>query len=391
MIAHFLNADEHARTRSLTTAMLCAALCGCGFGLLMPLASLNLEAMTGSAALSGLITAAAAISNVLAVPLVPRVLKWLHPRKALILSSLSIAGVILLFPLMRNPWVWFVLRFMIGVSITLVFIASESWLNQLADPAKRASLLAIYATILSAGIGLGSLLIALLGWAGWAPWIAAAFIYGFGVIPVMVLKGPDLTPPSSQEASFKALLSVVMLAPASILAGAIYGAIENAMLALLPIYAERLALPTAVIGTLLAVGTLGGIILQIPLGRLADRHGRARGLLVIALTSVALPLIIWASGLKLWLLYPLCFLYFGLAGGFYTLGLARLGERFTGGAIATANSAFILAYGVGQLAGPLSAGVMMDLSGPKGLMWALSAMALLYFLVLLQRQTRKSD
>ncbi|WP_019962162.1 MFS transporter [Woodsholea maritima] len=389
MIATFLMSPDHARVRALTTAMLCAALCGCGFGLLMPLASLNLEAMTGSATLSGLITAAAAISNVCAVPLVPVILQKVHPRRALVFSSASIAVVILMFPLMPNPWIWFVLRLLIGISITLIFISSESWINQLAEPKKRASLLAIYATVLSLGIGLGSLLIAALGWQGWLPWVSAALIYGLGVIPVMILKGPDLIPPSAKETGLKALWLAALASPAAIVAGAVYGAIENAMLALLPIYAERLALPTLVIGTLLAVGTLGAIVLQIPVGKLADRFGRAKGLLWIAVASVILPLIMWISGTRLWLLYPLCFVYLGLAGGFYTLGLARIGERFSGGAIATANSAFILAYGVGQLAGPLSAGAMMDHQGPQGLMWALSAMALLYFLIVLQRQRTK--
>jgi len=44
---------------------------------------------------------------------------------------------------------------------------------------------------------------------------------------------------------------------------------------------------------------------------------------------------------------------FGLA--LYSLALAMMGERFNGGALATANASFIMAFGIANITAPPSA------------------------------------
>ena len=79
------------------------------------------------------------------------------------------------------------------------------------------------------------------------------------------------------------------------------------------------------------------------------------------------------------------FLQAGVASGLYTVGLSLLGERFSGGAIAAANAAFIFAYGFGSLFAPPLAGYAMDSAGPQGLLWTLSAIAAVYTLAIISR------
>lgn len=230
MAFSFLISDTHARARSLFVAIMCGGLAGCGFGLLMPLISLNLEAMTGSGALAGANAAAAALAMILATPFIPGLFSRITPRVLLAGSLAVIAAGILVFPAVRDVWVWFGTRFVTGIAITIVFIASETWINQLAKPERRASLLAVYATVLSAGFGSGGLLLALLGADGWAPWIAGAAIYAAGVLPVIFLRGPGLVPPNAAEGSPLAMLTTARLAPAAILAGFLFGAWRTASL-----------------------------------------------------------------------------------------------------------------------------------------------------------------
>lgn len=378
MAVSFLISPDHARTRSLFVAIMCGGLAGCGFGLLMPLISLNLEAMTGSGALAGANAAVAALAMIAATPFIPGFFSRLAPR-LLIGGSLAIIAVcILLFPAVREVWVWFAARFIIGLGVTVVFIASETWINQLAKPERRASLLAVYATVLSAGFGSGGLLLATLGSEGWAPWIAAACIYGFGVIPVFVLKGPDLTPPSREEGSPAALLATARLAPAAILAGFLFGALENSFFALMPVYGDRIDFSTAMLGLLMTTGALGALLLQIPIGNFADRMGRGRTLAMITIAAVILPLLAIAAGSSTLLLFPAVFLYVGIASAFYTVGLALIGEKVDMGRLAAANAAFIFAYGCGSLFGPITAGAAMDAVSPYGFLVALSVIAAFY-------------
>lgn len=383
MIRALLTDPAHGRARSLTAAILAAALTGCGFGLLMPLVSLNLEAMTGSATIVGWNTTAAAISTLVATPFIPMLLSRLPARPTMTASLFATAVGLILFPLWRDVWLWWALRFATGLTVTIVFVASETWINQLARPEARAKLLAVYATVLSGGFAAGGLVLALLGSQGFAPWIAGFAIFAIGAIPVMLLKGPELAPPEAGESGLRALMTAVRLAPAAILAGLVYGAMETGLFTLVPVYAERLGLSVTAIGLLAMTGALGGIALQIPIGAIADRQGRARTLLSVAALSAVLPLVILIAGAFKPALFPLLFLYGGIAGSFYTLGLSMLGERLSGGMLAVGNAAFVFAFGLGSLVGPPVSGAAMDAMDPGGLMLAFSATAGLYLVIAL--------
>ncbi len=380
MIARLLIHEDHARTRSLSAAILAAALSGCGFGLLMPLIALNLEAMTGSGVVVGTNGAAAALSTILATPFIPALLARFAPRVLMVVCALLTGAGILAFPFFPDVTVWWLLRFAVGLTVTVVFVGSETWINQLARPEGRATLLAVYAATLSGGFGSGALILWLVGSEGYAPWIVGGLIYVIGAMPLIFLRGPDLTPPEPGETGLKAMGAVAKLAPAAILAGLIFGALETSIFTLVPVYASRLAFEDGTIGILMAIGALGGIALQVPLGRLADRTGHLRTLRLIAGCALILPLLMALSGANLIGLVPLIFLFAGISSAFYTVGLALVGERVKAGAMAAANSAFIFAYGVGSLFGPPVAGAAMDGFDPWGLMIALSGLALLYLL-----------
>lgn len=381
MAIRFLTDPALGRTRSLCAAILCAAMAGCGFGLLMPLVALNLEAMTGSAAVVGLNAAAAAISTLVATPLIPPLLARTPPRVT-IAACAALTGVgILIFPFLPDVIVWFVLRFVIGLAVTVIFVASETWINQLAKPESRAGLLAVYATVLSGGFGSGGILLAVLGSQGFAPWIAGGAIFLLGAVPILLLRGPDLEAPNRADSGPLALWNAGRLAPVAILAGFVFGALETGIFALVPVYAERLGFTETVVGLLVAVGALGAIAMQIPIGRFADRAGRLVTLRLIAAAAVVLAILIALAGARLWALYPMIFLYVGVASAFYTVGLALIGERVRPGQLASANAAFIFAYGAGSLAGPVSAGAAMDAFNPWGLLMAFALFAAFYLVV----------
>jgi MFS family permease len=381
MAIRFLTDPALGRTRSLCAAILCAAMAGCGFGLLMPLVALNLEAMTGSGAVVGLNAAAAAISTLAATPLIPPLLARTPPRVT-IAACAALTGLgILIFPLLPDVTVWFILRFTIGLAVTVIFVASETWINQLAKPESRAGLLAVYATVLSGGFGSGGVLLAVLGSQGFAPWIAGGAIFLLGAIPILFLKGPDLIAPDRADSGPLALWNAGRLAPIAILAGFVFGALETGIFALVPVYAERLGFTETVVGLLVAVGALGAIAMQIPIGRFADRAGRLVTLKLIAAGALVLALLIGVAGARLWALYPMIFLYVGIASAFYTVGLALIGERVRPGQLASANAAFIFAYGFGSLVGPVTAGAAMDAFNPWGLLAAFALFAAFYLAV----------
>ena len=71
---------------------------------------------------------------------------------------------------------------MVGSSI---FTAGEAWINQLAGDVGRGRIIGIYAAALSAGFGIGPLILSLTGIEGWAPFLVNAAITALATLPLL--------------------------------------------------------------------------------------------------------------------------------------------------------------------------------------------------------------
>ena len=385
MIGYFLHPD-HARTRSIAAAIACAAVCGMVFGLSMPLVSLRLEHMTGSGFLVGMNGFAAALSTLVIAPFAPRLMAAMPTRGLLVGSLIGCAVLFSLFAVLPVVWVWFLLRFLSGCCMTAVFVVSETWINQQAPRERRATVLAIYGTVLSGGFGAGAALFSWLGQSGDLGFYACSTIFLLGLLPVLLLRGPAPEAPEPDSATLGAMMRSAKGAPAAIAAGLAFGALETLVFALLAVYGDRIGLEHAALGGMMLAAAAGALVLQLVVGWSADRLGARRMLTLIAASITILPLLgIWA-GADLRFLLPIVFLQAGISSGLYTVGLALIGERFTGGAIAAANAAFVFTYGMGSIVGPPAGGITMDAVGPWGFLAVMSAIGAAYLAFLLLRR-----
>jgi MFS family permease len=135
----------------------------------------------------------------------------------------------------------------------------------------------------------------------------------------------------------------------------------------------------------------GNIVLQPPIGWLADHLDRAGVMAGCALVSGCAGLLLPMAGHSPWTVWPLLVVWGGTAFGIYTVGLAMLGQRFAGGDIARANAAFVIVYTVGSVVGPPVSGGAMQYLGRNGLGASLAifyAAAAAAALVTLLRGTR---
>lgn len=107
-------------------------------------------------------------------------------------------------------------------------------------------------------------------------------------------------------------------------------------------------------------------MLQILLGRVAERFGSTRTMLFCALAPLAGCLLL-PSIFNSWLIWPLVFVWGGVSFGIYTMSLIQLGERFTGQALIAGNAAFAFVWGIGGIVGSPATGLAMQLIGHQGL------------------------
>lgn len=349
--------------RALFAAIALVSLAGFGLSATIPLLSLELERMGVSSAMNGLNAAVAGIANILIAPVTPQLAGRFGVRR-MIAGLILIDGVtVLLFPLLPGFWAWCLIRFAFGAALGALFILSEYWITALAPPERRGLIMGIYASFLALGFAAGPVVLSQAGTSGWPPYLAvsALFLAALGPLALAPKAPPDLSHSSRMR-----LGPLVAAAPVATLAALVFGAVETGAFSQLPLYGLRIGLVEADAALLITWTVLGNLAFQIPIGWLSDRIDRRKVLFICALFGVVGCALMPALERMPWPQAILLFLWGGITGAIYTVGLAHLGSRFSGADIAQANAAFVMLYSCGLIVGPPYVGVGMDLFGSFG-------------------------
>ncbi|MEL7487746.1 MAG: MFS transporter, partial [Pseudomonadota bacterium] len=109
-----------------------------------------------------------------------------------------------------------------------------------------------------------------------------------------------------------------------------------------------------------------------------------------AVAGLAGALLMPLAAQETWTLYALLIVWGGAIVGLNTCSLTLIGARFSGRELAAANAGLAFAYNAGALAGPASAGPMMDLFGPDALAFTLAAFFAALLALLMARRTAET-
>jgi MFS family permease len=352
------------RALSLGAVYACIFANGVGMGLSLPLLSLILERNGISGPVNGANAAFGAAAMLAFTPFIPALAARIGTARFLIICYVVAAASLIGFRATTDLVLWFVLRFTLNCALQGLFLVSEVWINQIATDAVRGRLVAIYASLVSAGFALGPVIIQFLGTTGWEPFVAGAAMIMVALLPLLIAQ--RLVPPV-EHAGPRAMFGFVFRSPSAAAAGLAYGAIEICLASFLTVYAVRLGSPERDATLLLTAWGLGNMILQPPIGWLADKRDRRQVMLLcglVALIGAALLPVTQAAG---WLGLLLAFVWGGCIAGLYSVGLAHLGSNFRGSDLAAANAAFAILYAIGTLIGPGLGGIGIDVWNPHGL------------------------
>lgn len=333
-------------------------------GLSYPLLSFILQRQGVSPAMIGLSAAMTPVGFILSSPLIPGLAhRFGAGRTALTCAALS-ALVLALIGWTQDVYLWFPLRFLIGVVTNPLYVLSEIWVIALAPPSRRGRVMGVYSTIISAGFAAGPLCLLAVGTEGWPPFLVGilAFLFCGACLAVVVKRLPKV-----DEAENKvSVLGFMPLAWLLLSAVVVAAGFEQAILALLPVYGSHYGVAEARMSALLSVMIAGNIAMQVPLGLLAERLTarlvRFGCVAVTVLGCALLPILIETP-----LIWPSVFIWGAVSYGIYTMSIIELGERFSGSTLVAGNAAFSLMWGLGGILVPPLTGSVMDAVGAAGL------------------------
>jgi len=360
--------------RSILAAVFSSSLgVGLLFGFQPPLIALTLSRLGYSSFAIGAVTAASLIAVILCGPLYPRAIVRLGLRRCVVAGIVVAAALLLLMPLWPNVPLWLVLRFIAGCALGLAWIASEIWMNSVSTAKARGTVMGIYGTVFSLGIVAGPVLLEFTGTRGTTPFAIGAACLILTLLPLAVMRQVASAP--QEFTPLKGLSGALKVAPIVMLAAFVAGLVESADLTLLPLFGMHSGLDEQAALLLVAVFMAGNVVLQVPIGLLADRYGRRRMLGFCAVASCIGPLLLQRCLDTPLLLWPLLFVWGGTLYAFYSQGVALLGEEFAPEHLSTANTLFVMVYCLGGVIGPSAGGILMDRWPSHGLQVLLSGAA----------------
>ncbi|MDC0225927.1 MFS transporter [Gammaproteobacteria bacterium] len=363
---------------NLVRVILGISLAGVVAGINLPLSTLTLKSWGITSSVIGMAASMMGLSAAVATPFLPRMVKRFGQIPVLRISLVVLPLAILALPLYQNLYAWFILRFIIGLAATNIWVLSEIWINSFAEDKNRGRIIAIYTSLLSLGFILGVLIMSFTSVETFGGFYISAALAIVVSVPLWSMKdiGDFETP--KNVSFFKFLSSSPILMGSSWMMGFLYAASAG----LLPIF----ALPylnedySAASRTVAWLAT-GELMLPLLIGWLADKYDKRN--LMILLTFIAIlvlfliPVFFHLPLVRILLL----FLLGGVTMGFYVLGLTMLGEQFKGQILVSANASFIFFLSIGEIIGPPVIGQAMDLFGNAAFGWAMGVISLLFLSV----------
>ncbi|EKT53085.1 MFS transporter [Providencia sneebia] len=354
-------------TFAITTITTSIAVIGIVIGLSIPMVALRLNNYGVSELYIGIISAAPALGMFLIAPALQRIVHWCGKRYAMLIAT--IVSAVSLLPLLATLplWLLFPLRLITGLVSGVLICLGETWINELSPESKRGRILAIYTTVFTVSQLLGPSFIAYYGVEDKSPLLICTLLHLISVVLFLMMKQKvgDRISATASESRFS-IIQFVKFAP-GICAGILFFAFfDGTILSMFPIYGVGMGHTEAIAAMMISAILAGDAIMQLPFGWLADNMNREKlyrlcGIVTLG-ASCLLPLLITHQ----YLIWVLLFVLGATAGAIYTIALVQIGQYFRGNDLIIANAAAAMLWGIGNLSGPLLAGIAISIS-PAGL------------------------
>lgn len=340
------------------------------YGLTLPLLSLVLDSQGVSKTVIGISIVAQACAGVLLAPLMPRLILRVGAARVMQQATLLAAVTLLALGLFQNIYVWFPLRFLLGAAAAMLWSASEVVINELADDDWRGRIIGVYGSAGAAGYAIGPVVLIATGSEGLLPFVVTAAFIVAASLPLFWLHDDNDAAADQRHTSLRQIFRLV---PHIMLLNLSYAAAVEAFVAFFPLFGIHIGLGEVRSLSLLTTFALGGVVLQLPLGWLADHMHRHR-LLVLCIVITMIGFLLLPKVVSQSLGGPVfAFALGGVEGMIYALGVILLGQKFRGADLAAASVLYTGMWGAGTMLGPVIVGAGMDVFGDNSMSYLIAA------------------
>lgn len=300
-----------------------------------------------------------------------------------VFSTLAAISAISILAIAFTPagWGWMLIRLVGGAAFCGTTMVLESWLNSIASNASRGRILSVYRIVDMTAVMGSQFLLPALGPLGPDILIVLAILFCLALVPI------SLTSERNPQAPPARLIDPLMLwrvSPVALVTALTIGLTNGAFRMVGPIYVDEVGLGLETVAAFIAIWVFAGAVFQFPAGWLSDRFDRRIVLGVFTVGAGLSCLFISGSSGRLEL-FTGVFLFGGFALPLYSLCAAHANDHAEPGQFVDVVAGLTLAYGVGAMAGPFLASVVMASFGAASFFLYTATLHLLLVVFVLAR------
>lgn len=340
--------------------------------MLMPLLLLRMKGDNVSSTLAGLFSAAGWLGIFVLTPFASTIVRRLGQRPAMWASSSVITAAAIGYSFIDSLPLWFALSFLSGLAMALRWVLAEALIAEFCPPQQRGRYVGFFQTLVSATFIAGP---AALVWSGpqspstlwWVMGLSTLGLAWTALIPRL----PAAHDSHTANTGWQGLWQALVAHPIIMLAGFVGGFFETGVTGILPLYGLELGLAPAQAALLVSASGIGGVLIMMPAGMVADRfrdpvQGRHTLMRVFAAVMLVATCTMPFVAHTIWLAWPLVFLWGGAGGTLYTMAMIDIGAREKGITLVNSTAVLVLTYTLGGLVASSASGALLDWSPRLG-------------------------
>ncbi|MEO1704749.1 MAG: MFS transporter [Pseudomonadota bacterium] len=310
-----------------------------------------------------------------------------HVRVFAALGSL-ISAVLILFPVLTDPFSWTVGRAIIGFCFSGVYVTAESWLNNATTKENRGQALSLYMIVQMTGIVAAQGIIGFGDPAGYELFIIPSVLVSLAFAPILL----SITPtPAFDTTKPMTLRNLIKISPLGCMGMALLGGVFSAMFGMSAVYGTQAGMTVQQISLFVATLYIGAVVLQYPIGFLSDRMDRRILILATAALGGTAALMAFVVPFSFPVILVASFFIGGTANPLYALLIAYVNDIIDYEDMAAASGGLIFINGLGAISGPLVTGWVMGTVGAEGFFLMLAALLLGLAAYAAYRMTRRAS
>lgn len=345
----------------LTALFAATMFIGCSYASLGSVFALKLKQLETPTSIAGLILAMYYLGCVVASFSASGIINKVGHIRAFGAFASMLSIFVLAHSFSTDRLYWALLRFLEGYCIGGTSMCLESWINTKATNKNRGMVMSVYMVTSYLGAALGQLFLNIPDPSGLLLYIIISILFSLAMMPVSLTK---LSAPVIENHKSMDFRKAYAISPVGFICCIASGILVGTFYMLGTIYATEIGLSLKNVSIFMFWGVMGGMLAQLPFGKLSDKMDRRHVLIGIsALLVIAAPaanFLVLKGG---WYLIVSTILIGCGTFTLYPISVSHINDLVTDDERISASSMLILTQNLGLILGPILVSAGMSLFG----------------------------